>query len=103
MAFGNPYGDPWNIGEVVDAVELLESYGIRTISLADTVGVAGPAQIREVVSAVVAKYDYLEIGMHLHSRPERRAKRFLPPTKLVAGALILHSADWAGVRSPRTR
>ena len=24
MAFGNPYGDPWNIGEVVDAVELLE-------------------------------------------------------------------------------
>ena len=40
MAFGNPYGDPWNVSEVVDAVELLESYGIRTISLADTVGMA---------------------------------------------------------------
>ena len=25
MAFGNPYGDPWNVGEVVDAVDLLES------------------------------------------------------------------------------
>ena len=22
MAFGNPYGDPWNVGEVVDAVDL---------------------------------------------------------------------------------
>ena len=48
MAFGNPYGDPWNVGEVVDAVELLEAEGVRTISLADTVGMAGPAQIREL-------------------------------------------------------
>ncbi len=38
MAFGNPYGDEWSIDEVVDAVDLLESYGIKTISLADTVG-----------------------------------------------------------------
>src|SRR5260370_11243171 len=45
MAFGNPYGDPWNIDEVVDAVNLLESCGIRMISLADTVGLAGPVQI----------------------------------------------------------
>src|SRR6267142_6657783 len=42
MAFGNPYSDPWNVGEVIDAVDLLESLGVRTISLADTVGVAGP-------------------------------------------------------------
>ena len=27
MAFGNPYGDPWNVGEVIDAVDLLESEG----------------------------------------------------------------------------
>src|SRR5947209_3733530 len=58
MAFGNPYGDPWNVGEVVDAVDLLESEGIRTLSLADTVGLAGPAQIRELFSAVSSKYDY---------------------------------------------
>jgi hydroxymethylglutaryl-CoA lyase len=70
MAFGNPYGDPWNVGEVVDAVDLLESFGVRMISLADTVGLAGPAQIRELVSAVISKYDYLEIGLHLHSRPD---------------------------------
>src|SRR5947209_16904517 len=77
MAFGNPYGDPWNIGEVVDAVDLLESYGVRMISLADTVGLAGPAQIRELVSAVQAKYDYLEIGVHLHSRPDQSVEKVL--------------------------
>jgi hydroxymethylglutaryl-CoA lyase len=71
MAFGNPYGDQWNVGEVLDAVDLLESYGVRMISLADTVGMAGPELIGEVVSAVVAKYDYLEVGVHLHSRPDQ--------------------------------
>jgi len=75
MAFGNPYGDQWNVGEVVDAVDLLESYGVRMISLADTVGMAGPAQIGELVSAVISKYDYLEIGVHLHSPPQQAAEK----------------------------
>jgi hydroxymethylglutaryl-CoA lyase len=70
MAFGNPYGDSWSIDEVVDAIDLLESQDIHTISLADTVGVASPEKINEVVSAVIAKYDYLEIGVHLHARPD---------------------------------
>jgi hydroxymethylglutaryl-CoA lyase len=69
MAFGNSYGDPWTIEEVVEAVALLELQEIRMISLADTVGAASPERISEVVSAVMAKYDYLEIGVHLHSRP----------------------------------
>ena len=75
MAFGNPYGDPWNVGEVVDAIDLLESYGIHIISLADTVGMAGPREIGELVSAVISKYDYLEIGVHLHSRPDQAAEK----------------------------
>jgi hydroxymethylglutaryl-CoA lyase len=70
MAFGNPYGDSWSIDEVVDAVDLLEAQDIHTISLADTVGVASLEKINEVVSAVIAKYDYLEIGVHLHARPD---------------------------------
>ncbi len=70
MAFGNPYGDAWSTDEVVEAVDLLEAEDIHAISLADTVGLATPAQIMELVSAVMAKYDYLDIGVHLHSRPE---------------------------------
>jgi hydroxymethylglutaryl-CoA lyase len=77
MAFGNPYGDSWSIEEVVDAVDLLESQDIRTISLADTVGVASPQKIKEVVAAVLAKYGYLEVGVHLHSRPDEAGAKIL--------------------------
>ena len=75
MAFGNPYGDDWSVNEVVAAVGLLEIQEIRTISLADTVGVAPPEKIKEVVSAVIAEYGYLEIGVHLHSRPDQAAAK----------------------------
>ena len=77
MAFGNPYGDLWNVNEVVEAVALLESENIRAISLADTVGMAKLDQIREVVSTVLQKYDYLEVGVHLHSRPEQAIEKVL--------------------------
>jgi len=77
MAFGNPYSDDWSVDEVVEAVALLELQEIRMISLADTVGVAPPEKIREVVSAVMAKYDYLEIGVHLHSRHDQAAAKII--------------------------
>ncbi len=77
MAFGDPYGDLWNVGEVVEAISLMEVDNLRMISLADTVGMATPAQIGELVGAVMSKYDYLEIGVHLHSRPEDAAGKVL--------------------------
>jgi len=77
MAFGNPYGDLWNPEEVVEAIALMEVDNLKMISLADTVGMASPQQISEVVGAVMAKYDYLEIGVHMHSRPEQAAEKIL--------------------------
>jgi hydroxymethylglutaryl-CoA lyase len=77
MAFGNPYGDLWNPGEVIEAISLMEVDNLRMISLADTVGMASPRQVSEVVGTVMAKYDYLEIGVHLHSRPEQAAEKIL--------------------------
>jgi hydroxymethylglutaryl-CoA lyase len=77
MAFGNPYGDTWSLDEVVEAVGLLEGYGIKMISLADTVGLASPQQITEVLSAVMEKYGYLEIGVHLHTRVEQAEEKIL--------------------------
>jgi hydroxymethylglutaryl-CoA lyase len=77
MAFGNPYGDLWNVDEVLEAIGLLEVENITMISLADTVGMATAAQVGDLVSAVMSKYDYLEIGVHLHSRPEHAAAKIL--------------------------
>ncbi len=77
MAFGNPYGDLWNPDEVIEAISLMEVDNLRMISLADTVGMASPQQVKDVVGAVMAKYDYLEIGVHLHSRPEQAEGKIL--------------------------
>ncbi len=77
MAFGNPYGDPWNAEEVLEAVSLLERSGIKMVSLADTVGLATPQQIGALIAAVNEKFGYLEIGAHLHSRPEQAADKIL--------------------------
>jgi len=78
MAFGNPYGDAWSVEEVADAVGLLEAEDLRMISLADTVGMASPQQVSDLVGAVQEKYNYLEIGVHLHSRPDQA------PAKIIA-------------------
>src|SRR6202049_3797670 len=77
MAFGNPYGDLWNPEEVIEAIALMEVDNLRMISLADTVGLAGPEQISELVGAVMAKYNYLEIGGHLTTRPEQACAHIL--------------------------
>jgi hydroxymethylglutaryl-CoA lyase len=77
MAFGNPYNDPWSVEEVVEAVSVLEFEDVHMISLSDTVGLATTAQIRELVAAVLAKVDYLEVGVHLHSRPDQATEKVL--------------------------
>src|SRR6266478_3685514 len=55
MAFGNPYGDLWNVDEVSEAVGILADMAIKQVSLADTVGAANSATIAEVVRAVTTK------------------------------------------------
>jgi hydroxymethylglutaryl-CoA lyase len=77
MAFGNPYGDPWSAEEVATAVELLEKSAIRSISLADTVGLATPEQVRALVEPIIRTYDHLDIGVHLHSRPADAVNKVL--------------------------
>ncbi len=70
MAFGNPYGDDWTIDEVVNACDLLADSGVTQISLADTVGVATPKLVADVVSDVMAVHGGVEIGVHLHASPD---------------------------------
>jgi hydroxymethylglutaryl-CoA lyase len=77
MAFGNPYGDPWNADEVCEAAEKLAAIGIRSISLADTVGVAGPDLIHSMVQSVTKQHADYDIGVHLHSAPDTAAAKVL--------------------------
>jgi hydroxymethylglutaryl-CoA lyase len=77
MAFGNPYGDPWNEDELRQTVEKLLASGIQSISLADTVGVAGPDLIRRVIELVTSQYADYDIGVHLHSAPDEAEAKVL--------------------------
>jgi hydroxymethylglutaryl-CoA lyase len=77
MAFGNPYGDPWDEKKLHQAVDKLSALGVRSISLADTVGVADPHLIRRVVQAITNQYADYDIGVHLHSTPGEAAAKVL--------------------------
>jgi hydroxymethylglutaryl-CoA lyase len=76
MAFGNPYGDAWDVDEVAAACDLLADTGIQQISLADTVGLATPEEVYETTGAALgALPDNVELGLHLHARPEESAAK----------------------------
>jgi hydroxymethylglutaryl-CoA lyase len=77
MAFGNPYGDLWNADELIEGVGLLADMDLQAISLADTVGLATPQQIADLLGPVLEKFEGVEIGLHLHSRPDEAAAKVL--------------------------
>ncbi|GAA6736439.1 hydroxymethylglutaryl-CoA lyase [Thermus oshimai] len=90
MAFGNPYGDPWDVGMVVEAVARLRALGVREIALADTYGVADAGRIREVLGAVVERFGPEGIGAHLHARREEAWEK--AEAALEAGVFWLEGA-----------
>src|SRR5215467_2801321 len=71
MGFGNPYGDPYSEQIVFDWVRKMVDSGVKIISLADTVGLATPEQVYSMSRFLVDSLPEIEIGVHLHSRPER--------------------------------
>lgn len=71
MAFGNPYGDPWNADIALRWTErLVAELGVRIISLADTVGVAKPTDVSSMFNALVSALPQVEFGAHLHARQD---------------------------------
>jgi hydroxymethylglutaryl-CoA lyase len=77
MAFGNPYDEPWGPEIVEDTLIWLKDIGVRTISLADTVGTATPEAVGKLYGAVKDCVAGIELGVHLHSRPEGMAEKVM--------------------------
>jgi hydroxymethylglutaryl-CoA lyase len=77
MAFGNPYEEPWGPEIVEETLEWLKDVGVRSVSLADTVGTATPEQVGALYRAVKECVGGIELGVHLHSRPEGAAEKVL--------------------------
>lgn len=77
MAFGNPYDEPWGTEIVEETLVWLKDVGVKTVSLADTVGTASPGDVANLYNAVKKSAAGVEIGVHLHSRPEGAAEKVL--------------------------
>jgi hydroxymethylglutaryl-CoA lyase len=69
MAFGNPYGDPYSEEWVLEWAKKMAALGVRILSLADTVGLAKPAQVRSLTESLINNLPDQIIGVHLHSTP----------------------------------
>jgi hydroxymethylglutaryl-CoA lyase len=69
MGFGNPYGDPYNKGIVLEFSERLKNMGVGIISLADTIGAADNETIRFLFETLIPAYPDVEFGAHLHANP----------------------------------
>jgi hydroxymethylglutaryl-CoA lyase len=69
MGFGNPYGDPWNEEIVYEWAAALAGLGVKTLSLADTVGVAKPEDVFALTGFLIRELPQCTIGVHLHSTP----------------------------------
>jgi len=77
MAFGNPYDEPWGPEIVEETLVWLKDVGVRTVSLADTAGNASPEEVGKLYAAVKGCVAGIELGVHLHSRPEGAAERVM--------------------------
>jgi hydroxymethylglutaryl-CoA lyase len=77
MAFGNPYDEPWGPEIVAETLEWLKDIRINTVSLADTVGNASPQLIADLYRSVKDHVAGIELGVHLHSRPENAGEKIL--------------------------
>lgn len=72
MGFGNPYGEPWNEEVVYQWAAALAKLGVKTLSVADTVGVATPEHVYSVVDYLIRQLPQCTIGVHLHSTHHNR-------------------------------
>ncbi|HZJ62707.1 MAG TPA: hydroxymethylglutaryl-CoA lyase [Kofleriaceae bacterium] len=65
-AFGCPYEGDVDPQAVVDLTGKLHDMGVYQISISDTIGVANPAQVEDVLGRVLARYPASVIAVHFH-------------------------------------
>ncbi len=75
MAFGNPFGDADSTELMLKELERLQTAGVREIALADTAGRADIELITERFISAREHFPELELGLHLHSRPEQAGEK----------------------------
>ena len=106
MAFGNPYGDTWSETKVVEAAQMILDLGIRSISIADTVGMAEPELIHRVTSSILRGRDQCDVGVARNQRAHRigvAGDDDLLDLEIAEPALLLRHVERQAERRRRSR
>lgn len=64
--FGCPFEGKYTTEVVVDFLKQLVDMGIKEMTLADTIGIANPKEVREIVKAAIQAYPEIEFQVHIH-------------------------------------
>lgn len=64
--FGCPYEGNVSVKAVLNICEQLLSYGVNEISLGDTIGVANPVQVEELLVQLLSRFDSHHFALHFH-------------------------------------
>ena len=65
-AFGCPYEGGVPVATVIDVTERLLATGVFEVSVSDTIGIAHPGQVRQVLEALVSKLPANRLALHFH-------------------------------------
>lgn len=64
--FGCPYEGPVSVDEVIRVSDTLFDMGIDELSLGDTIGIANPKQVQEVLDILLHRFDAKKLALHFH-------------------------------------
>lgn len=67
MAFGNPYGDHWDMDLVSEWIYNLNAIGVRNFSIADTTSEATPDSIKDLFHKITKEFTDIPFSAHFHS------------------------------------
>jgi len=65
-AFGCPYEGAVPEQKVIEVTERLLAMGVFEVSVSDTIGIAHPGQVRQVLESLVAKIPASRLALHFH-------------------------------------
>ncbi|MCH1436790.1 MAG: hydroxymethylglutaryl-CoA lyase [Flavobacteriales bacterium] len=67
MAFGNPYGEAWDVDMIAKWTHFLTQMGVKVIALSDTIGISSKATVTALFSQLIPEFSEVTFGAHLHT------------------------------------
>ncbi|GAA0181059.1 hydroxymethylglutaryl-CoA lyase [Clostridium sediminicola] len=65
-AFGCPFEGTVPVAKIVEMIKEAHEIGVDDIFLADTIGVANPKQVEEILEHLIEKFPNEKFGLHMH-------------------------------------